>query len=373
MKEYINQLKESDNYRSLGEYELKDNYIFSGGKSYLNLSSNDYLGISSTTLQQQFFDSLDSSIGFVMSNPSSRLMSGNSPHYSELERKLAYIYAKDKALLFSSGYMLNSGVLPAITNKDSYIIADKLVHASLIDGIKMCDCKFTRFKHNDIEHLRTILEKLTNNLSDTLVVVESIYSMDGDIAPLEELVALKKEFGFKLYVDEAHAFGVRGNNGMGVAEELFLVDDIDYIIATLGKAAASSGAFIVCDTLSYELIVNRCRTLIFSTALPPISLMWSSFIIDKIIDMQQERDHLKNLSDMLREEIGCTISSSHIIPVVVKENSKALDLVKKLKEHGYWATAVRYPTVPKGGARVRISLNSAMNYHDIERLIQKIR
>ncbi len=368
MKQIINELKEADNYRSVSDIELKGCYITVSGVKYLNLSSNDYLSIGASNFQEEFFSELCRG-EYLMSNPSSRLMTGNSHHYAALESKIAALYSRESATLFNCGYSLNSGVIPAITSKKGYIIADKLVHASIIDGIRLSEAKHSRFKHNDISHLRTLLQRADGE--ETLVVLESIYSMDGDLAPLKDIIELKKEYNFKIYLDEAHAFGVRGERGLGLAEELGVMGDIDYIVATLGKAASSCGAFIVGDSLTRELIINRSRTIIYSTALPPINLLWSSFILDKIVNMRGEREHLKKLSEYLSKALNISYQS-HIIPIVVGENSAALSVANRLKESGFWSSAIRYPTVAKGAARIRLSLNSSMSFESIDAFLANI-
>lgn len=376
MKNIIEKLRSENNLRSLQNSTTLQKYIKISNKQYLNLSSNDYLGIGGTNLQSLFMAEADFSSSFVMSNPSSRLMTGNSCHYYQLENRLAELYTKNAALVFSSGFMLNSGVLKSLTKSDDLIIADKLVHASLIDGMRACDCPSTRFAHNDIKHLRSLLEKRTNT-GETYVVLESIYSMDGDECPLKEIVELKKEFGFKIYLDEAHAFGVIGQKGLGVAERLGLISEVDYLVATFGKALASAGAFIVLDSLSREMVINRCRTLIFSTALPPIQLMWTLFAINAMINMQAQREHLHALSLRMttgvRELTGNnTLSVSHIIPIIIGSNAECMALSERLREAGFWTTAVRYPTVAKGTARLRLSLNALMNNDDIDLFLTSI-
>lgn len=373
MKTILENLAANDNLRTLNETQALQKYIINGEKQYINLSSNDYLGIGASDLQAQFIDTIDFKAHFMMSNPSSRLMTGNCPCYTELENKIADMYGKESALVLSSGFMLNSGALPALTTADDFIIADKLVHASIIDGLRLCECRFTRFRHNDMAHLRTILSRAECK-GTIYVALESIYSMDGDTAPLRELVELRREFGFKIYLDEAHAFGV---HRLGIAQEEGLLNEIDYLIVTLGKAAASSGAFIVTDSLSKEVLINRMRTLIFSTALPPINLMWSSFVLDRITEMDNRRLHLQKLSKQLAsavEEItGHPTPQSHIIPILVGENGRCIELANKLKDSGFWVTAIRYPTVAKGAARLRISLTSSLTEDDIFLFIEKFR
>lgn len=373
MKEILEKLNASDNLRVLNETETLQKYIINSNKQYINLSSNDYLGLSSSDLQRQFIESVDFNAHFLLSNPSSRLMTGNCPYYSRLEETIANLYQKESALVLSSGFMLNCGALPALTQSSDFIIADKLVHASMIDGMRLCDCEFTRFRHNDVAHLRSILSR-TKCDGTIYVVLESIYSMDGDTAPLHDLVALRKEFNFKIYLDEAHAFGV---HHLGVAEKEGLLSEIDYLVVTMGKAAASSGAFIVLDKLSKEVLVNRMRTLIFSTALPPITLMWSQFVMERIGDFAERRAHLHRLSKRMASGVekitGRATPISHIIPIVVGENKRCIELANRLKDSGFWVTAIRYPTVAKDSARLRISLTASLTEDDIENFMIELR
>lgn len=370
MRQILEKLDSEGNLRSLREISARQKYIYFENKQYLNFSSNDYLGLADAELQEEFFSTLDRN-EFVLSNPSSRLMTGNSCHYGRLEKKLAELFGKGAALVLSSGFMLNSGVLPAITNENDLIIADKLVHASIIDGLRMCKCRWTRYRHNDMANLNNILEKEKEGVAGQIyIVTESVFSMDGDIAPLKELVRIKERFGAKLYVDEAHAFGVRGMNGCGIAEETGVKDDIDYIAATLGKALASQGGFIVCDALTKEVLVNRMRTLIFSTALPPVSLMWSRFLVEKLPRMNDLRHktayNAKLLTDKLLEYgVNVPHNNSHIIPIIIGDNKKTLEVSKSLMDNGIWVSAVRYPTVPAGSARLRLSVTASFEEEDI--------
>lgn len=370
MKEILNQLKEKDNFRTLSTIHTAQNYIISDKKQYLNLSSNDYLGLSETALQKSFFEHLDLNGEFLMSNPSSRLMTGNTHYYQQLETSISNLFGKESALVLSSGFLINTGVLAAITLPDDLIIADKKVHASIIDGLKLCSCKWERFKHNDMNHLRKLLEQNRGKFKNVYVVTESIFSMDGDTAYLKEIVALKKEFGFSIYLDEAHAFGVRGEQGCGVAEELGLLQDIDFMVATMGKAVCSAGAFVVCNYFFREVLINKMRPLIYSTAMPPISLLWSKFIIDKLPDMSNKREKLTKLSTylstLLKRDVDNFHTISHIVPIIIGDNALTLKISNELKEQGFWVTAIRHPTVAQGSARLRVSLHSSLSVSEID-------
>ncbi len=327
-------------------------------QGFVNLSSNDYLGLSSDAeLQKAFFECVLARGEFMMSNPSSRLVTGNSEEYEALESLLAVMYSGKSALVVGSGYLTNVGVLPALTEKGDLVLADKLVHASIIDGLRLCECDFRRFRHNDLEHLESLLRKAKGHV---WVVTESIFSMDGDRAPLLELIELKKRYDFSIYLDEAHAFGVAGG-GAGCAAELGISGDIDVLVGTFGKALASTGAFVAVSPLVREVLVNKMRTLIFSTALPPISLEWSRMMIELLPSLEPRRAHLRRLTEILGGQ-------SHIIPIMVGSNSRALDMAQKMRGEGFWVTPIRYPTVPKDQARIRVSLTAALTEGNIRRL-----
>lgn len=370
MKTVLDRLETEGNLRRLCEVQINRKFIRCQNNTYLNLSSNDYLGLSDSRLQADFFKQADVEGHFVLGNPASRLMTGNSPEYGMLEASIAGLFGRE-SLVLGSGYLANIGILPAVTRPGDLILADKRVHASIIDGLQFCKCEWTRFRHNDTEHLEHLLKK-HGNARNIVVVTESVFSMDGDMAPLARILELKERYGFQLYVDEAHAFGVFGKKGAGVAEMLGISDEIEYIVATMGKALASQGAFVVCGKEAKQFLVNTMRPLIFSTALPPISLMWSDFLIRMLPRMNDKREHLACISETVRKNTGNTLSQSHIIPLIAGENEKAIELSDRLKAYGYWACPIRYPTVPKGTARVRISLNASFTEEETSDLTEKI-
>lgn len=217
-------------------------------------------------------------------------MTGNFTVYTELEQLLAERFNREAALLFNSGYHANTGILPALADKQTVILADKLVHASIIDGILLSGVPFQRYRHNDYNHLETLLKRFSGECEQLFIVTESIFSMDGDIADLRRLVELKKTYpNVVLYVDEAHAIGVRGKNGLGIAEEQGCIADIDLLVGTFGKALASMGAYVICDRTIREYLVNYMRPLIFSTALPPFQIAWTRFIFERLPDFTSSR------------------------------------------------------------------------------------
>ena len=368
MRHELQKLKEQGQARELKCLESNGALISYQGRDYLNLSSNDYLGISARIdFQKEFIQSLDLD-HFWMSASSSRLLTGNHPCAVALEAYLESLYGKS-CLLYNSGYHANSGILPAITGKKDLILADKLVHASIIDGMRLCACEWRRYQHNDYSHLERLLQQAQGKYEQIYIVTESVFSMDGDMADIAALVELKKRYGARLYVDEAHGFGVYGARGLGLVEALGLLDHVDLIMCTLGKAAASEGAFVVCDTEVREWLINHSRTLIFTTATPAINLAWTHFVIRKIVGMTQERMALQAMTERFRAQLvrfqllGC----SPIVPMLMGDNEPCNRLAAQLQQAGIWVMPIRYPTVPAGQARIRFSLTAAL----IEEQVQK--
>lgn len=379
MKDYqsiLNQLEESGNLRRLPHVVHKGQWIEKEGRTMLNLSSNDYLGLASRTdLYDAFFDEWKEK-GYPLSSSSSRLLTGNFTVYGELEQLMAERFGREAALLFNSGYHANTGILPALADKQTLILADKLVHASLIDGILLSGAPFLRYRHNDYNQLEMLLKKHAGQYEQIFIVTESIFSMDGDVADLPRLVELKKSYpDILLYVDEAHAIGVRGKNGLGIAEEQDCIQDIDLLIGTFGKALASMGAYVICSRTIREYLVNCMRPLIFSTALPPIQIAWTRFIFERLPLFGELREKLALTGHLLAgalEGKGGEISESHIIPFIVGENKECILKAEELQRKGFYCLPVRPPTVPKGTARIRFSLTAEVTSEQIIQLTKEI-
>ncbi|MDH6534002.1 8-amino-7-oxononanoate synthase [Parabacteroides sp. 52] len=373
MQQKLNELEEKGLLRELKPLLQKGVFLTYKDREYLNLSSNDYLGISAhPELQQEFLNTLDGN-EFILGALSSRLLTGNSPCTEALEHYLQTLYGKE-CLLYNSGYHANVGILPAITEKGDLILADKLIHASIIDGVKLCACELKRYKHNDYEHLEHLLKNNSEKYNTIYIVTESIFSMDGDTADLDKLIFLKKKYNAKLYIDEAHAFGVVGNKGLGCVYNKGFIQDVEYTVCTLGKAAASEGAFVVCGEEIKKWLINKSRTLIFTTATPPINILWTHFIIEKITAMQQEREHLNRIATYFRTKLEGfdVLGNTHIIPLVIGENKSCSQWAEKLQSRGIWAMPVRYPSVPAGSARIRFSLTAAMSVEQINNVYDSL-
>lgn len=355
--EQLQVLKSTGNYRQLPPYETL---------SLFDLCSNDYLGINANgNLCEEFLENFDQNYEF--SSASSRLLSKSLTHHLQLEKFIAQSYQIESALIFNSGYHANVGILSTLPGKKDLIIADKLIHASVIDGAKLSKADFMRYKHLDYDHLEQILCKHRNNYENVFIVSESIFSMDGDVADLAQLIEIKERHTCFLYVDEAHALGVCGNRGLGYAEELKLISKVDFIVGTMGKAMASVGAFVTCKQVYKEYLINHSRAFIFSTALPPINIVWSTFVFEKMQQMSHERNHLKRLSEQFAALLN-TQSHSHIFPFIIGSNANSIAKSNELKQNGFNVLPVRYPTVPKGTARLRFSLCANMKIEDLEPL-----
>lgn len=342
-------------------------------KGCLDLTLNDYLGLGGKAGLTDEFMRTEGLSAFTSS--ASRLLASDQSEYRLLEEWLACEYGK-AALLFNSGYHANTGCVSALSIPGTVVVADKLVHASVIDGITLSKVPFRRFRHNDVSSLRRELEKASAEAERILVIVESIYSMDGDIAPLSEIVALKSEYPqMLLYVDEAHAVGVRGLRGLGVCEELDILHDVDVLVGTFGKACASSGAFAVMSEVLKKFLINSARSFIFSTALPPVNVAYTRFVLNKIKGMKAEREHLAaiserfacGLSSLTGEE---TVSRSQIVPLMAGSSQRAVALSAELREKGVLALPIRRPTVPPGTERIRFSLNASLSEEDIDNVLR---
>lgn len=372
----LDDLKKQGNLRQFTSNIQQDRYITIHDKKMLNLASNDYLGLASNIqLREQFFDETPNHQRW-MSSSSSRLLTGNFAEYEQLEASLSQAFQRRSALLFNSGYHMNIGILPALADSKTLILADKLIHASMLDGIRLSPAKYVRYRHNDLVHLTQLLQKYhaDDSFERIIIVTESIFSMDGDETDLAELVRIKKQFSkVMLYVDEAHAIGVRGEQGLGCAEQYGEVDEIDFLVGTFGKAMASIGGYLICHQVIRDYLINSMRPLIFSTAQPPICMAWTDFIFKKVLHLNAERRHLHSISQHLQQAVqakgfDCP-STSHIVPVIIGESTKTVEKAKALQNAGFYIMPVRPPTVPQNSSRLRISLTAHIQQTELHQLI----
>lgn len=365
VEKILQTLEKDNNLRTLQNIQHHGIYIIRDNKRMLNLSSNDYLSIATDIeLKQEFFDITDKKY-FLLGSTSSRSLSGNYEIFTQLEDYISSNFNNKSCLLFNSGYHLNISCIQALSEFSNVLfVVDKLVHASIIDGLRLGGKRFMRYTHNDMQSLASILEKTHNQYENIIIVTEGLFSMDGDLAPLDSICAFKKQYNnVMLYLDEAHSVGVFGENGLGLAS-LGYADSIDFLVYTFGKAIGSFGASMLCSSHFRDFFINKARGFIYSTAIAPINVAWNLFIFQKLKSMQKRRKHLLNLSKLLQKECAKyninLIGKAQILSIITYTNENALLLSNKLSSLGFFAPAIKTPSVPPNTTRIRISLTSNM-------------
>lgn len=351
------------------------------GRDLLNFSSNDYLGLANHPLLKEA--SIKAVERFGSGSGASRLICGSLAPHHELEEALAEFKQTEAALSFSSGYAAAVGTICAIVGKDDVIVLDKLVHASIVDAARLSGAKLRVFSHNDINELEEILiwtkerPVSTESASRTLIVTESIFSMDGDAAPLREMVELKDKYGAWLMVDQAHATGLFGQQRRGLVEELGIADCIEIQMGTLGKALGSSGGYICGSRTLIEYLINRARTFIFSTAPVPAAAAAARAGIELTRGQEGETRcrHLWSLIETAKSSLaqsGWQLSTvrSAIIPLIVGSEANAIAAAKSLRESGIYVPAIRFPTVARGHARLRVTLTADHTLEDVAQFVK---
>jgi len=345
------------------------------GKEVLNFSSNDYLDLAHHPhVMDCAREALDQ---YGTGATASRLVTGTLPIHEELETRLAKEKGFEAALVFGSGYLANAGTIPVLAGKGDLIFADKLVHASMIDACRLSGAKLVRFAHNDVLALEKRLEQFPDTGTRKLIITESVFSMDGDIAPLADIAALAEKHNTMLMVDEAHSTGTFGPHGAGLVRELGLEKSVTVSMGTMSKAMAGYGGFVACSANLRKLLVQSARAFIYTTAPPPAIIGAALGIMDVLESSPRLGNILQANAAYFRSllhEAGLDTlqSQSQIIPIVIGDNERAVAISEKLRAQGIIATAIRPPTVPAGTARLRISITLAHHVDDLERAAQKI-
>lgn len=338
------------------------------GVRLLNVCSNDYLGLSRHPLLIERAQAFMERWGAGAT--ASRLICGNLACVEPVEQKLARLKQTPAALILNSGYQANATLLPALCDRDSLILSDRLNHNSIISGCRLARCRVELFDHNDPAHLEKLLIASRNQgVSRRVIVTESVFSMDGDLCDMDALAALAQKHDALLMVDEAHATGVFGEKGMG----LTCGKPVDLVMGTFGKGCGSFGAYVACSSAVRDFLVNRCAGFIYSTGLPPAVLGSIDAALDLVPSMDAERRTLLNNAAHLRERLSVMgfdtgRSATQIIPVIVGPEQAAIDLSRFLETQGFLAVAIRPPSVPEGQSRVRISLSALHTRLDVDRL-----
>ncbi|MEM8780243.1 MAG: 8-amino-7-oxononanoate synthase [Cyanobacteria bacterium P01_G01_bin.49] len=357
--------------RTLNKVTPKDAvYVVKNGKTLINFSSNDYLGLSKHPAIIQTAQQYLSKYGTGAT--ASRLVVGNYDIHEQLEQKLAKLCGKEATLLFNTGFQANSTIIPALVDKKSLVLCDRLSHNSILQGILLSGARWTRYKHNDLEHLEALLKKgIAKGYNRILIATETIFSMEGDQSDINRLSQLSQQYNTLLYLDDAHAFGIMGRQGMGLTSHQ---SGIDISLGTFGKAFGVFGAFITASQQIRDYLINCCPGFIYTTALPPAIIGSISAALDIIPTLDQERKYLSQQVNYLQNQLKylgyqVLISNSPIIPVIIGDETKALQLSQWLENNNILAMAIRPPTVPKNTSRIRLVLSSQHTIEQINYLI----
>ena len=346
------------------------------GQQFINFGSNDYLGIAASEEMVNAVNHYVSQLGWGAG--ASPLVNGRGTLHRRLEQELADFEETEAALLFPTGYAANVGTICSLVGKSDVVFSDELNHASIIDGCRLSGAQVLVYRHNDMDHLESLLTESKSSAGRRLIVTDGLFSMDGDLAPVPKLVELAQRFDAMLMVDEAHATGVFGDQGRGVCEHFGIEQQVDVRVGTLSKALGSLGGFIVGPQSLIDWVCNRARTYVFSTAQPE-AIAGASLAALKIVREQpQRRERLLELANRLRgqlSELGFETgnSESQVIPILVGESELAVNMSKQLRAKGIYIPAIRPPSVPSGNARLRLSLSSDHTDAQIDSLVSVLK
>jgi 8-amino-7-oxononanoate synthase len=354
----LTKIQHTNSYRSLKPTIRLDNgFVIYNGNKLLSFSCNNYYGISGKKQVRDIANKLLNK--YNHSSSASRLITGNHPLYTLLENKLALLYNQQSACVFGSGYLTNIGVIPALMNKNDLILADKYVHASIIDGIKLSNATFIRFKHNNLEDCHNLILKYRKKHRNCMIITENVFSMDGDLAPVTALQTLATDYDCWLYSDGAH----------NLADKVKL----DLNIGTLSKALASNGGYVCASNEVIELIRNTARSLIYSTALQADIIAQAIAAIDYTEADKFDKELPIKKARLFTEIMGMKPAASQIVPVIIKDNLLCKAMFEKLMENGFLVSAILPPTVPKNAARLRLTFARHHQDSDIEKLASLIK
>jgi glycine C-acetyltransferase/8-amino-7-oxononanoate synthase len=358
IQDRLDELKELGLYRRMRQVSGPQGpHVVLDGKPVLLLCSNNYLGLADHPRVRQA--AADAAMRWGVGAGASRLISGNMTIHRRLEARLADFERREACVLFGSGYLANTGIIAALAREGEVVFSDALNHASLIDGCRLARADTFVYDHADVEHLAWGLQEAAGR--SAVIVTDGVFSMDGDVAPLEEIVELAHRHDARVVVDEAHGTGTLGPGGRGAVAEAGLEHEVDVIVGTLGKAFGAYGAYACCDKVMAQYLINTARPLIFSTALPPPAVAGALAALDLLEEQPRRVRKLEVNGDLLRSELedqGFDVgaSSTHIVPLMVGDASHAMQVCERGIEHGVFAQAIRPPTVPEGTSRLRLAV-----------------
>lgn len=375
MIEKIEKIKEKGLYRELRYLETAQSPIVKiGEKDVILLGSNNYLGLcDDSRLKKAAMDAINK---YGVGSGGSRLTTGSYDLHKALEKKIASFKGAEASLVFNTGYMANIGIITALCDKNSVIFSDRLNHASIIDGCLLSGAKLIRYNHCDMNDLQNKIDKYKGN--NNLIVTDGVFSMDGDIAPLPDIVKIAKQNNIMTMVDDAHATGVLGEHGSGTSSYFGLDNQIDVMMGTLSKAVASEGGYVAGKKVLIQYLRNSARSFIYSTALSPSTIAVSLKSLEIIENEEERRANLLHMSNWFQDQLK--ISDFHvmntqtpIIPIMIGDNDTAVTFSKCLLEEGVYIPAIRPPSVPVGTSRLRVSLMATHSRQDLEEALTKIR
>lgn len=354
---------------------VKGNRVVVDGREMIMVGSNNYLGlIDHPKVKKAAQEAIER---YGVATCGSRFLNGTLDIHVELEERLARFTKKEAALTFSTGFQTNLGIISTLVDKDDYIIADRMVHASIIDACRLSYGNVVKFKHNDMNDLERILSSLPAN-GGKLIVVDGVFSMEGDMANLPEIIPLAKKYGARVMVDDAHGIGVLGKNGRGTAEHFGVEEDVDIIMGTFSKSFASLGGFVAGEKKVIQYIKHHARSLIFSASITPASVATALATLDIIENEPERRERLWAISEKMRrnfQALGFNTgdSQTQIIPIIVGEDEAAFMLWRLLREEGIFTTPTIYPAVPKGRALIRTSYSATHTDEDLKTILESFK
>ena len=370
----LDRLARDDLYRSRQVVESAQGVeVQCGGLKLINFCSNDYLGLANHPAVVKAFQ--NGAAHYGVGSGSAHLICGHSRAHHALEEALAEFTGRDRALLFSTGYMANIGVISALTGRGDTVFEDRLNHASLLDGGLLSGARFKRYRHANTDGL---LDSLSCTDGRSMIVTDGVFSMDGDLAPLDVLSQIAKEQDAWLMVDDAHGLGVIGDKGRGIVEHFGLTQQqVPILVGTLGKAFGTFGAFVAGSETLIETLIQKARTYIYTTALPPAVAEATRAALNILIEEQWRRENLNDLVRRFRrgaEQLGFPLmpSNSAIQPILIGDSRRAVEIGKRLLDDGFWVGAIRPPTVPQGGARLRVTFSALHEEQQVDRLLESL-
>ncbi len=373
LSEELDRLREQELYRTMTVLEgPQTTVVESAGRPQRLFSSNNYLDLANDPeVKAAACEALEQ---YGVGAGGSRLTTGTGPFHVRLEEELARFKGREAALVFNTGYMANVGIISALMGRGDVIFSDQLNHASIIDGCRLSGAEVVVYRHNDMADLEDKLR--VHQGRKGLIVSDGVFSMDGDLLPLPQLVELAKRYGVRTMIDEAHATGVVGATGRGTEEYYHMEGSVDVLMGTLSKAVGSEGGFVCGSAELIQYLINKARSFIFSTALSPVTMAAGLRGLQKIQEEPQRVAQLRDNMAFLCRELGRygfpAQSDSAILPIVVGEEKKAMAAMEALKERGYYVSAIRYPTVARGSARLRVALMSSHTREELAGLAQAL-